>query len=168
MIKYTVRVLVTKQQWNKQKKRILVIAEMQKIHPFGKSVNISPWYLKIYRYLKVDDICIYIHMYTCIYTGDIYSAQYTWHKTNKSQGRYSRWSLPILQKHRKLSCNHGMWSSQRSHPRSEHTILITLVLGVLGRKPVYIQKSRNCTLTWKRVNKVVFHNSFMLFLRILS
>ena len=112
---------------------------MHKIHPFGKSVNISPWYLKICRCLKVDDICIYIHVYTCIYTGDIYSSQYTWHKTIKSQGRLSRWSLPIPQKHRKLSCNHGTWSSQRSHPRSEHTILITLVLGVVGRKPVYIQ-----------------------------
>ena len=69
MVKYTVTVLVTKQQ---AKKRILVIAKMHKIHPFGKSVNISPWYHKIYWYLKVDDICIYIHMYTCIYTGDIY------------------------------------------------------------------------------------------------
>ena len=67
MIKYTVTVLVTKQQSNKQKKRILGIAKMHKIHPLGKSVNISPWYLKIYRYLKVDDTCIYI--YICIHAS---------------------------------------------------------------------------------------------------
>ena len=34
--------------------------------------------------------------------------------------------------YRKMSCNHGTWSSQRSHPRSEQTILIKLVLSVVG------------------------------------
>ena len=64
MIKYTVTVMVTKQQSNKQKKHILGIAQMHEIHT---DVNISPWYLQIYRCLKADDICIYTYVYVHLY-----------------------------------------------------------------------------------------------------
>ena len=115
MIKYTVTVLVTKQQTSK--KHILGIAKTHKIRLLWKSVNISlcisPWYLKIYRYLKKLMIYVYMHMYTCIYTGDIHYAQYTWHRTTKMllssltfyKKFYFGWISDLLLRHGSTSTN---------------------------------------------------------------